>query len=411
MAAGKRRAPLVSLLLLVLSVVGFSSCFIGGGSYRRKLSVEWNPGLNSSVLPPHGITLLHVRALGLNDTLHFLLCSQGAPALLLVHTNSTSSSVKVDWPAFLARNTTGSLTVEPESSILYSSALVFTTLWEYDDVNDTADPQNLPPSAFLPPYQLQNFTWSLEDKTLDPTQPTAQLCGGDASPTFINGSFCVQFSAFEVEGRDHLWPSLVHTANCSQIKMWLDGPLPRANYSRFSLELESVGGPSLDRVEVVHSIDDEYTPSIFKASQWVSSPPNRTSEILGYVQWKPVAYRKPNPIFEDATPCRHYSPVLQSKAVPASGLVRAFYGPEPATTRLNISFSMAGEPFYNATNYLSWTVVVGLGNPPVDSFSPLVLSIMAVGLGTPMILIVLGGVYVCLRKRATPPSQSYEPIN
>jgi hypothetical protein len=70
--------------------------------------------------------LLHVRALGKNDTLHYLLCSQGAPALLLVHTNSTSSKVKVDWPAFLVQNTTGSLKLTPESSVLYSNALVFT---------------------------------------------------------------------------------------------------------------------------------------------------------------------------------------------------------------------------------------------------------------------------------------------
>lgn len=59
----------------------------------------------------------------------------------------------------------------------------------------------------------------------------------------------------------------------------------------------------------------------------------------------------------------------------------------------------------------SRTVLVGMGTPPVDSFSPLVLSIMAVGLGTPLILILLGGVFVCIRKRATAQQVSYEPIN
>lgn len=54
--------------------------------------------------------------------------------------------------------------------------------------------------------------------------------------------------------------------------------------------------------------------------------------------------------------------------------------------------------------------MVGLGSPPVDSFSPLVLVIMAVGLGTPMLIILLGGVCVCVRKNR-PQTQVYEPIN
>lgn len=54
--------------------------------------------------------------------------------------------------------------------------------------------------------------------------------------------------------------------------------------------------------------------------------------------------------------------------------------------------------------------MVGSGSPPVDSFSPLVVSVMAVGLGTPMILLLLGGVFVCVRKRAAV-SVTYEPIN
>ncbi len=91
-----------------------------------QVSVELNPGLTPpSVLPP-GVGLVHVRGLGLNDTLHFLLCNSGAPALLMVHTNSTQSEVHVDWPAFINRSSSGSLRVDPPSSVRYSSALVFT---------------------------------------------------------------------------------------------------------------------------------------------------------------------------------------------------------------------------------------------------------------------------------------------
>lgn len=58
------------------------------------------------------------------------------------------------------------------------------------------------------------------------------------------------------------------------------------------------------------------------------------------------------------------------------------------------------------------TALVGVGAPPVDSFSVLVVSMMVFGLGTPLLLLLVGGVCVCVRKRAAAPSTlAYEPIN
>ncbi|XP_019969174.2 glycosylated lysosomal membrane protein [Paralichthys olivaceus] len=367
--------------------------------FERQLLVTMNPGLKS---PPPGGDLLSVRALGDNDTLHYLFCSQGAPTLLLIHTNSSSSTVQVDWPLFLARNTSGSLRVEPERSILYSTAVVFSRLLEYDDVNDTADST----SDLFPPYELKNFTWS----RLNLTDATARLCG--AVTNVSSGALCLQLSVFGSDGRGQPWPRLIHTADSSQLEVWLDGVSPRAARSRFLLELQAVGGAyPLSRVEVHRSIDDEYTPSIFKASHWVSSA-NGSSDVESFVQWKPVAYRRSDPALEDATPCSHSDPRPQSAetVAAASALIRAFYS-EPETFGLNVSFGLAGEPFYNSTKFLSWTVLVGVGSPPVDSFSTMVVVIMAVGLGTPVILLLLGGLWVCVRKKAADSTTAYEPIN
>lgn len=73
---------------------------------------------------------------------------------------------------------------------------------------------------------------------------------------------------FEKEGHGQAWPQLLHTANSSQVEVWLVGFSPRSNHSRFLLELLAVGGahpPS--RVEIHDSIDDEFTPSIFRVSK------------------------------------------------------------------------------------------------------------------------------------------------
>ncbi|XP_075996281.1 glycosylated lysosomal membrane protein [Genypterus blacodes] len=391
--------PYFSLMFL-FSTFGFPSS--GAEKHQRKLSFQLNPGLNTSV-PHHDVGLLHVRALGHNDTLHFLFCNLGAPTLLLVHTDTNASVLQVDWDHFLNRNVSGSLRVEPESSVVSSSGLVFSRLWEFDDVNDTAVPERL-----FPPVELQSLVWS----AVNLTGESALLCGSDDSPSFINGSLCLQFSAFDAMGRGQAWPRLLHNADSSQLRVWLEGVLPRATRSRFSLELQAVGGAyPLDKVNVLRSIDDEFMPSIFQVSQWLSSSDSSGDSV--FVQWKPVAFRRSSPTLEDATPCRHSAPTLLngSAAASASGLIQAFYGARRETFGLNMTFGMAGEPFYNATRFLSWTLLVGVGSPPLDSFSPLVLAIMAVGLGTPMILLLLGGVCVCVRKMTAPPSSAYEPIN
>lgn len=104
------------------------------------------------------------------------------------------------------------------------------------------------------------------------------------------------------------------------------------------------------------------TPQV---SQWVPTV-NGSSDVLGFVQWKPVAYRQPHPALEDATPCRHSDPLPQSSEMvsAASGLIRAFYA-EPEAYGLNVSFGLAGEPFYNSTKFLSWCV----GLEPSDSLN------------------------------------------
>lgn len=85
--------------------------------------MELNPGKSD---PPEGVGVVHVRAVGSDDTLHFLFCSHHAPALILVHTNTTSSNVNINWTVFNYSNYTGGLKVVPESSVQFSSALVFT---------------------------------------------------------------------------------------------------------------------------------------------------------------------------------------------------------------------------------------------------------------------------------------------
>lgn len=55
------------------------------------------------------------------------------------------------------------------------------------------------------------------------------------------------------------------------------------------------------------------------------------------------------------------------------------------------------------------SVLLGFGQPPRDTFSPLVISITAVALGTPLAMLLLGSCLVLLVRRRR--YSEYEPIN
>lgn len=104
-------------------------------------------------------------------------------------------------------------------------------------------------------------------------------------PLINTDQYCfLQLSVFQEEGRGLAWPRLLHSANSSQLRMWIDGLMPQAPRSRFLVELQAVGGASLSRVEVDRSINDEFTPSIF---QVVNQSTNQSINQKQLVRLKP----------------------------------------------------------------------------------------------------------------------------
>lgn len=45
---------------------------------------------------------------------------------------------------------------------------------------------------------------------------------------------------------------------------------------------------------------------------------------------------------------------------------------------------------------------LGYGKPPMDAVSSLVVVVISVGLGIPVVLIIFGGIFVCLKKKSDP---------
>ncbi|NXX17232.1 GLMPA protein, partial [Podargus strigoides] len=366
--------------------------------------MEYNPGWNGS-----SVNLLHVRAVGAGDTLHYVWSSIGAPAVLLVAAASRSSALRVNWTRLLSPAPAGAVWIDPPGSVVHSAAIVFTKVFEYSEAK-------APGELFYPTYDLSSFSWDSVNRTLNRTALTAEFAGAPAADpggSFSNGSLAFRVTAYEAGGRDGPLPSLLHTANSSKVEFVLAGVAPRGNSSRFMLEVATVEEAGVAQtLRSARSIDDEYTPTIFETLSLAAEAASG-SAVLSFLQWKATAYGSRSPGRQDSIQCRAHGLRAANWTLPLSSLVRAYFGEGVGSaysvSATNISFGGEDGEVYREKRYLSWSALLGFGQPPEDTFSPLVISIMAVALGTP-VLMLLGGSCVVLVARRRRYSE-YEPIN
>ncbi|XP_041037576.1 glycosylated lysosomal membrane protein isoform X2 [Carcharodon carcharias] len=345
-----------------------------GGSYRRQVFFEYNPGRNSSEINPSAAApnILHVRAVGANDTIHYLWGTLGAPSVFMVYTSSPNSSLHINWTRLGLQDPSTAVRIEPASAVVYYTAIIFSRVFEYNDMMDTADMSQVPASSFYPPYQLEDFTWDNVNATLNRSQLTAQLRGRNATGhLFGNGSFTFRIAAFEGSGRDSTLPRLLHTANSTKLEFVIEGIEPRGNQSRFALELIVLEAKGVQReLSLCRTIDDEYTPTIFQMDELVALLGNE-SGTGSFLQWKPVAYTSSQASLANSVPARHYSLRLgRNQSLPASSVAYAFFGAGlPGGTRvavMNVSFGGPGGDSYNSSRYISCEVMLVMPQPRAE---------------------------------------------
>ncbi|NWY64339.1 GLMPA protein, partial [Erithacus rubecula] len=275
--------------------------------------MQYNPGWNNN-----SVNLLHVQAVGPRDSLHYVWSSIGAPAVLLVATQSPSSDLRVNWSQLLSPSPAGAIWIEPPDSVVYSTAVVFTKvllLWD---------------------------SWGC--------RPLNVLLSLDPCPS--------QITAFETSGRAGPLPSLLHTADSSQLEFILAGVTPRGNSSRFVLEMATVEeAGAVRRLHSQRSIDDEYTPTIFEVLSLLAEPQN-SSSTLGFLQWKATAYGSRSPRREDGIQCRAQELHEANWTLPMSTLVQAYFGHSLGSSctisALNVTFGGEEGEVYREKRYLSW---------------------------------------------------------
>ncbi|XP_054756456.2 glycosylated lysosomal membrane protein B-like [Lytechinus pictus] len=343
--------------------------------------------------------LIHFQAKGPTDTIHHVWCSIGSPSLLVARTTKTAT-MKVDWKNAIARKG-GAITFTPKEDVLSVSAFVMSRLLEYDDEKDTADITKVNVTRTV---DISDLMWS--NVTINSTEKSALFkTVPGMEPAADNGSLTLKVQSLGAEGRSKNLPHLQHMPNTTEFSLILDNLQMNYMKPRFALEMLIVRDQQTSKksgitLEDKPSIDDEYTPAVFKTYQVLLNGTSK-SDRGSFMQWKPIAYTSADRNTEASSPIKTYAVNFTNHYMSSYSIAHAYFGnlSDYDLGSFNISFGIGKDGFYNATKYYAWNSVTGYGTPPSDGLSILIISIISVGLGIPVILIIFGGVIVACQKR------------
>lgn len=383
-------------------------------SHPLQITADLNPGCDAC--DNATISLVHVRAIGAYDELHYLWDFTGRPAVMLLRFDGITTPVNmtIDWPAFWDGRASVKFSREPQ----YYFGIVLHTLYEYNDRTDEATFEAVTDPEDIVAWDLKDFVWQRqslkvsEDKAA--IKVTAQQMvttrSGHGGPRITTvGDIALTFTTHGTAGHSMQIPHLLHTENATEIDLILrdmrverDFACPRMAVGVTVVSLrdkeEKVKGNF--SLNVRRSVDDEFTPGIFELIN-LSAKGENSDE--GFVQYRPVSYTNDARDVSVSTLVRQSSPTAVAEdidplAETIFASVEGVLQQRAMVENMNVSFGVRGDGCFGKTNYTTWTFVVAYGQPMPEKLSTLVVILAALGLGIPLILLISGGCYVCLRK-------------
>ncbi|KAK6180494.1 hypothetical protein SNE40_012639 [Patella caerulea] len=376
--------------------------------------------------------IAHIKAVGSEDTLHYVISTIGVPSVLVIRSDPTSS-LNFNWTNLLSDNATersGSITLNGKA-LKNSFAVVFTELIEYNDVDDKATIA----SYFHGDTKSTNYTihdfgemmWS-QVVTAPGNKNSAvfnyTIFKNDSNVEKPEASLSFTFNAYDNTGRQSVLPKMEYNMNNTLLDLLLNNLTVLYEKSRFSVGVVMIG-TSQDKPDITEtrSLDDEYTPGVFKMFDWSTKPSSK--EDGGYLEWKPICYTSSSRNrlsgtyvnSDDRTDGMHQKHYLE-RSVAYSYFGDKLFSTEVVTSGTNMSFGLTQDGFYVKKNYTVWSATIGHGAPPQDAISILVIGVISAGLGLPVVIILFGGIFVIVKKHMAKKDQvmrnfsnSYSQIN
>ncbi|KAG4065124.1 hypothetical protein HA402_007521 [Bradysia odoriphaga] len=374
----------------------------------RTLTAQLNPDCPPEICynnDPNIITVVHISSDGQHDTLHYVWDFTGKPSVLIALT-SPNTNLTINWRNFMDNKQESS--IEFSTKPIYTSTVVLNRLWQFNDAEDTGTFSNGVNSSEINVYDTRNITWTRNQfhKSVHEVEVTVT---GDNSDFFGDGRVSLNLKCFASVDHGVDFPHLLHSENSTEFDLVLDGLRVNSSFprARFAAEFVIVSEETKYKNQslTVHSkksLDDEHTPGIFEIVE-IASPKSFMANEGSFIQYRPVSYTHPERDVSTSTelhitmPTNLDNPTTQLN----SSLAWVYYGSLLNTILVqgfNVSFGMSGDGFYTKTNYSTWTFVMGYGAPPNEQLSMFVVIVASIGLGIPLILLVGGGCYMCIKR-------------
>ncbi|KAK3098180.1 hypothetical protein FSP39_016930 [Pinctada imbricata] len=388
----------------------FQSCFCDDDDPKRSLLTSFLPGCGTvdcvhdgnSTGCGSGVAIVTAR--GNVDTLHYIISAvRGPPSIVVIRTNTLPPgppTVGVNCEKLADEKTchNGTIVLEREVRVLSTYSFVFTRLFQYNDTQDKADPDNYNVnSTQWRVYDFTDFIWedmeaySSNNLITLRVKNSKQIDGASIS----NGALEFQLAFSDHEERADKLPHLVNNEDSVQVDFTLRG-IDAYSSARWVLEaaMMTEGHGGLMTVDQTRSIDDEYTPGVFTINNWLGNPSDHATGV--YLQWKPVCYIDTPRSRSTATKVNHKSltdTALVEKYINSSMVHCVEWKMSGKVS--NFTFGLEKDDGFTK-NFTSW-----FGSPPTDKVSTLVIGVISAGLGIPVVLIIFGGICVFIKRKTS----------
>ncbi|KAK0182740.1 hypothetical protein PV327_000842 [Microctonus hyperodae] len=373
------------------------------GSQQRNLKYAINPQCGI-LCEKKNSTTFYLRADGSNDTLHYLWDFIGNPSLLLAVT-SPSTELKIDWESYLSHQPNSIRFTELPT---YTFGLIIGKIIEFNDVNNTGsmDGVNDKNINILNP---QFFQWRRKSDKYDGQFVELFMIGDNYVDPELNvtksGTVELVFNGFSSAAHSDITPHMLHSENSTQIDFIINHLRTNSyfDHSRFGIELTIVSHGNTNNpmtIDTKKSLDDEHTPGVFELVEVRTQEKNVKYLQSGYLQWRPVSYTSSRRDVASATETMHYR-LMNCSNISNNSILYAYYGDNTNNLlieKLNVTLGASGDGFYKKTSYSTWSFIAGYGNPPNEQFSYLVIMIISIGVGLPVLILLIAAIYTCIRR-------------
>jgi hypothetical protein len=392
---------------------------------HRQLETRINPGCReSSQLGPGcesltNLSLIHVRSQGKKDCLHFIWSFCGAPSLLIART-ALSTNLTVDWDRFLSgSNSSLDFDVVPD----YVFGMSLTKVWMFIEGKDNFRLDTVNQSQ-VREFGSKDFNWMRQSsgEVMNETEVQLTFSANTFKGEKIgeDGCFRITVKVRNSDGYSDILPYMLHNSNISQVDVDFQNVelnyinqkthqrIPKTHVGfEFALAQERESLEESMSLRKERSLDDEHTPGVFETFSFRT--PILSEYEQAFVQWKPVGYVAKVRDISNSIDVIAYEvktiPAENTLAAVLNSTINAYFVGKPKETLIqfaNISFGEQDEGYYEKSSHISWTFMAGFGFPPNEEVSLLVKLVMAVGLGLPLIIIILSVLYVFFKKISKP---------